>query len=642
MQRAAASAPALQILPERAPLDMPVQSLSQDHVRGARRRLAATRAGRRSVILGATALATAGAVWAMGAIVAGGGFSIAEIAMLVLFAILFAWIAFAMTSALAGFCLAWAARDLEPWRPQPILFSRTALLLPTYNEDPGRILAGVRAIREELDTRGVAELFDIFVLSDTRLQAVARAEVAGVMRLRNILPDGGGVYYRRRPLNLDRKAGNIADWVRSFGAAYESMIVLDADSLMSGDTIMRLTAAMEADPKAGLIQTVPAIIGAQTLFGRLQQFACRIYGPVIAQGQAWWSGDEGNYWGHNAIIRTRAFAACAGLPHIEGSHALSGHIMSHDFVEAALLRRGGWAVRMAPALAGSYEETPPSLIDMAVRDRRWCQGNLQHSAVIPAAGLHWVSRLHLFRGVLAYATAPLWLAFLILGVVVWAQQTPTDAREASPFALFGLTMALLIAPKIMGLALVLRNRLWRRACGGTLRLATGVIAEILVSALMAPVFMLMQTRAVFDVLAGRRSGWATQQRDGGELRLRAAWRRHRWHTLAGVAWASLAWRIDPMLFAWTGPVALGLLLSAPLSLLTSRLDLGAAARKARLFLTIEEADPPTVIARAAGLRADYDVEAPVRLALDRMFRETAPFYTGASLRPRLARMTVPV
>jgi membrane glycosyltransferase len=575
----------------------------------------------------------------MAAIVAGGGLSVAEIAMLVLFAILFAWIAFAMASAVAGFAVLWSARDVEPWRPQPILFTRTALLLPTYNEDPGRIMAGVRAIRDELDAKGVAELFDIFVLSDTRLQAVAQAEVTGVMRLRDALPDGGGVYYRRRPLNLDRKAGNIADWVQNFGGAYESMIVLDADSLMSGDTITQLTAAIEADPKAGLIQTVPAIIGAQTLFGRLQQFACRLYGPVIAQGQAWWSGDEGNYWGHNAIIRTRAFAACAGLPHIDGRHAFSGHIMSHDFVEAALLRRGGWAVRMAPSLAGSYEETPPSLIDMAVRDRRWCQGNLQHAAVVPAAGLHWVSRLHLVRGVLAYATAPLWLAFLILGVVVWAQQ-PTDPASASPVALFGLTMALLLAPKLMGLALVLRNRLWRRASGGTARLGVSVVLEVLVSALTAPVFMLMQTRAVFDVLAGRHSGWATQQRDGGELTLRAAWRSHRWHTAAGLAWTLLAWRIDPLLLAWTGPVALGLLLSAPLSMITSRLDLGATTRAARLFLTIEEAQPPTVMARAAALRAEYEVEAPVRLALDRMFRETAPFYTAASIRPRTQREAV--
>jgi membrane glycosyltransferase len=637
-QRAAQTAPALQILPDRAPLEMPVQSLAKDGLRGAKRKLAAGRAARRAFVLATTGLTTAFALWVMGAILADDGVSLAEAAMLGLFAVLFAWVAFAMASATAGFAIQWLARDLEPWRPQPILFSRTALLFPTYNEDPGRVLAGVRAIRDELDAMGVVELFDIFVLSDTRHQAIAQAEVTGIMRLRDALPDGGGVYYRRRPLNLDRKAGNVADWVKNFGAAYESMIVLDADSLMTGDTITRLTAAIEADPKVGLIQTVPAIIGAQTLFGRLQQFACRIYGPIIAQGQAWWSGDEGNYWGHNAVIRTRAFAACAGLPHIDGRHPFSGHIMSHDFVEAALLRRGGWAVRMAPALAGSYEETPPSLVDMAVRDRRWCQGNLQHSAVLPAAGLHWVSRLHLLRGVLAYATAPLWLAFLGLGALVWAQQPKTatpDDTAAFSGGLFALTMALLLAPKLMGLALVLRNRLWRRASGGTVRLLAGVGLEILVSALVAPIFMLMQSRAVLDVLAGRHSGWAAQQRDGGELGLRKAWRQHRWHTLAGLAWSALAFRIDPMLLAWTSPVAIGLVLAVPLSMATSRLDLGRVTRAKGLFLTLEEAEPPLVMARAAELRARYDDEAATRLALDRLFRNEAPAYTADSIRPRV-------
>jgi membrane glycosyltransferase len=203
----------------------------------------------------------------------------------------------------------WRARDLEPWRPQPIIFSRTALLMPTYNEDPGRILSGVQAIYEELAGMGVPELYDIFVLSDTRDGAIAQAEATGVLRLRLKLEAPDRIFYRRRAVNLDRKAGNVADWVANFGAGYESMIVLDADSLMTGDAIVRLTAAMERDRKVGLIQTLPSIIGASTLFARLQQFAARVYGPVIAQGQAWWSGAEGNYWGHNAIIRTRAFAA---------------------------------------------------------------------------------------------------------------------------------------------------------------------------------------------------------------------------------------------------------------------------------------------------------------------------------------------
>lgn len=564
----------------------------------------------------------------------GPGVSAAGIVLLALFTVLFAWVAFAFASALAGFVAIWFARDLEPWRPQPIIFTRTALLMPSYNEQPGRILAGVQAIYEDLEALGVAELYDVFVLSDTRDGDIAAAELAGVVRLR--LNVSERIFYRRRPLNVDRKAGNIADWVRNFGAGYESMIILDADSLMTGDTVVRLTAAMEHDPNVGLIQTIPTIIGARTLFARLQQFAGRIYGPLIAQGQAWWSGAEGNYWGHNAIVRTRAFAACAGLPHIPGAGPLSGHIMSHDFVEAALMRRGGWAVRMAPALTGSFEETPPSLVDMADRDRRWCQGNLQHGAVLPAHGLHWVSRLHLARGILAYLTSPLWLAFLSVGAVVWVQQHGAGRVEQSAQAemLFAATMALLLGPKLMGAALMLRSRGGRAACGGGMAFSFSVALEILLSALMAPVLMLMQSGALLDVLRGRHSGWETQQRDEGGLTFKEAWRRHRAHTLAGFAWTAAAVALDPALLIWMSPVALGLVLSVPISLFTSRVDLGAACQRIGLFLTPEETKPPSAMTRAAELRAQYAGEAPVRSQINRLLRAPVPMWTPDLVRPR--------
>jgi membrane glycosyltransferase len=607
---------------------MPVQSLEKDEMGQACVPFIDSRAWRRTAVVGATVLSTLGASAVMARLLEPKGFSAADGAMLVLFAVLFAWVAFAFVSAVAGFVLMWRARDLEPWRPQPIIFSRTALLMPTYNEDPGRILSGVQAIYEDLEAMGVAELYDIFVLSDTRDAAIAQAEASGVLRLRLKLDAPGRIFYRRRALNLDRKAGNIADWVTKFGAGYESMIILDADSLMTGDTIVRLTAAMERDRKVGLIQTLPSIIGASTLFARLQQFAARIYGPVIAQGQAWWSGAEGNYWGHNAIIRTRAFAACAGLPHIKSGKPFGGHIMSHDFVEAALLRRGGWAVRMAPDLTGSFEEAPPSLLDMAVRDRRWCQGNLQHSAVLGAKGLHWVSRLHLARGVLAYFTAPLWLGFLALGALVWFQQRDAgQAMDASMAgALFAATMALLLIPKLMGALLVARNPATRQAVGGARGLALSVAAEVALSALMAPIFMLMHSRAVVDVLRGRHSGWAAQQRDEGRLKFKTAWRRHWLHTVLGLAWAGAAYTLDPVLLAWTSPVAVGLVLSIPLSMATSRADAGAACRRRGLFLTPEETRAPGVAVRAAALRALYDAEASIRSEIDRLFRAPAQVY----------------
>jgi membrane glycosyltransferase len=392
---------------------------------------------------------------------------------------------------------------------------------------------------EDLLQAGAGDRYDIYILSDTRDSQIAEAEAAAFLRLRAGLSDAGPrIYYRRRPQNIDRKAGNIADWVQTFGGAYDYMLVLDADSLMSADCVLRLTSAMDADPGLGLLQSAPSIVNGETRFARLQQFANRLYGPVFARGQHWWSGSEGNYWGHNAIIRVTAFAESAGLPHLSGPRPFGGHILSHDFVEAALLRRRGWAVRMAPELDGTYETTPPTLLDMAVRDRRWCQGNLQHARLFGAAGLHGISRLHLVRGAFAYVAPLLWFAQLILGAVVCAAERHAGtANQLEIVALFGLTVALLLGPKLMAYSAAMADRRLREGFGGASRLTAGFVVEVVLSTLTAPVLMIMQSAAVIQVLRGRDSGWAAQRREGAEVGLRQAWRVHRGHVALGVAGA---------------------------------------------------------------------------------------------------------
>ena len=618
--------PALRSLPAPAPLAMPEQRLDQ----GPSHLAPIIDVGlRRVLLIGLTLALTAAAGWRMADILAPGGLGLADLGMLALFCVLFAWIAFAFLSGAAGLVLTWRGARAR-WRPRPVIFTRTALLAPVYNEDPHRVLAGLEAVHEDLAACGVAELYDIFVLSDTRDPDIARDEATGVLRLRARTGAPDRFFYRRRAQNRDRKAGNIAEWVTACGADYEGMVILDADSLMSGDTLVRLTAELERDARAGLIQTLPTIINGSTLFARMQQFAGRLYGPMVARGQAWWSGAEGNYWGHNAIIRTQAFAACAGLPHIEGGKPFGGHILSHDFVEAALLRRGGWAVRMAAHLDGSYEEAPPSLPDMAVRDRRWCQGNLQHAAVLPARGLHWVSRLHLARGILAYATSPLWLGFLIVGGMVWASQRDAlAAASSSALALFAVTMAMLMAPKAMAAAMSLSQAGARRAYGGPARLLAGVVAELVLSSLMAASMMLMQSRAVVDVLLGRDSGWNAQTRDDPQISLADAWRRHRRHTATGLAWVVAAGLLDPMLLAWTSPLALGLVFSAPLTVWTSR---ASTPGRGGLFQTPEDVAPPRVISRANALRLRHEGERAARLQIDRLMSEPVPPHIPAAVR----------
>ena len=618
-------------LPDEARLEMPQQSLRAapppvGRLPSAPRGVVFRRA---FVILGAV-LMTAGGGEQMYYVLNGNGPSLLGIVVLALFVTLFAWIALAFTSALGGFFsrLGRGGLRLGITRngPLPELSTRIALLMPTYNEDPTRVMAGLQAIHDSLEATGQIAQFDIFILSDTTDPDVWIAEEAAFLALRARTVGEDRIFYRRRAQNTERKAGNIADWVKRFGAAYPQMMTLDADSVMEGAAIVRLAAAMERHPDVGLIQTLPMIVNGSTLFARMQQFAGRVYGPLIAHGIAWWHGAEGNYWGHNAIVRTRAFAEQAGLPHLPGRRPFGGHILSHDFVEAALMRRGGWAIHMVPALPGSYEESPPSLTDLAIRDRRWCQGNLQHAGVLPARGLHWVSRLHLLMGIGSYVTSPLWLLFLLAGVLIslqsrfvrpeyfgaqkslfprWPQVDPVLAKWV-----FIFTMAVLLAPKLLAYLAMLFDGPLRRGCGGAVRAFLSLLIETVLGGLVAPIAMLIQAEAVAAILGGRDSGWNTQRRDDGRIPFRAVWASYRRYMAFGLLLAGAAYAVSLPLFLWMSPVLLGLALAVPLASFTASRGVGIALRRLGLLQIVEERTPPDVLLRAATLYRALQDKAP--------------------------------
>jgi membrane glycosyltransferase len=628
-------------LPPDAPLDMPVQSFA---TAPARRKLAVSPrfvSLRRLLILAGTLLLTAFAAHEMYLVLQVAGLTLLEYFVLVLFVILFAWIAFSFVINFAGFLflLTGGARrlDIDETTALPALSSRTALLFPVYNEEAARVMARLQAMHESLSGLGALANFDFFVLSDTTRPDIWIAEEAAFLEVREHTGGHERIFYRHRYRNEGRKAGNIADWVKRFGARYEHMVVLDADSLMSGETLVRLAGAMEHRPQVGLIQTLPVIVNGSTVFARMQQFANRLYGPLLGYGLAWWHGSESNYWGHNAILRTRAFAEQAGLPMLSGRKPIGGEIMSHDFVEAALMRRGGWAIQIAPGLGGSYEESPPALSDYAVRDRRWCQGNLQHAGVLPARGLHPVSRLHLLQGIGAYATAPLWLVFLLAGILLalqaqfirpeyfprdfvlfpqWPAQDPVRAAYV-----FAGTMGLLFLPKLLAWLVLLGRAEYRRGFGGAGRGFAGLLLETVVSGLMAPVMMLNQSLTVVAALAGRDVGWNVQRRDDGALPWAEVARGYAWHTLFGILLAIAAYAVSWSLFLWMTPVIIGLLLAIPLAALTADAALGRGLRRLGLLLVPEERRPPSILARANELapimeRAVPDSDAISRLAGD--------------------------
>jgi membrane glycosyltransferase len=608
-------------LPPEAPLPMPVQSLSvysRQQARKPLRRRAPPWLVRAFVFAGSLSLTGWGA-FEMYKVVSVSGVTVLQWMLVALFTINFSWIALAFTSALVGFLALLAPRRQRPVPTQ--LSAMTAVVMPVYNEATARVYASLEAMIDEIRATGLIRHFEFFILSDSTQPDAWIAEERAFYALRERVGPSVKLWYRHRKRNVGRKAGNIEDFVTRWGGAYEHMLVLDADSLMTGACVTRLAAAMEADPDAGIIQSLPLIINRNTLFARLQQFAAKIYGPVIATGLAVWSGREGNYWGHNAIIRTKAFAAHCGMPTLSGKPPFGGHIMSHDFVEAALIRRAGWTVYMLPDLEGSYEESPPSLIDLATRDRRWCQGNLQHVRVIGAAGLTWPTRQHFATGIFSYLASPLWLAQLLVGIVLVLQtryvRPEYFTREFSLFPawprfdaeralqLFGITMAILLAPKVFGLILTLIRGAARRASGGGLRLIVSAVFEVLMSALMAPLLMVIQSGAVFQIVLGRDTGWNPQRRDDGSIPFGDIVRRHRLHMLFGIFAGTSAFMIAPSLFGWMSPTILGLVLAIPISAASGKLHLGMALKRWGLLLTPEETSPPPIATRANALMRDY-------------------------------------
>ncbi len=570
-----------------------------------------------------------------------------EFLIVLFFGALFGWISIGFWTALFGFFTLlfgdrYAVGRLpsrgREFRPR----GRTAIVMPICEEPVERVFAGLRAIYDSLERTGALDHFDFFILSDTSDPGTwVREEEAWAEWCREV-GGFGRIFYRRRRVRLKRKSGNVADFCRRWGQRYEYMVMLDADSIMSGETIVRLVEMMEALPRAGMIQTAPKAVNRRSLLARVQQFSSRVYGPMFAAGLHFWQLGDGQYWGHNTIIRVQPFTDHCGLPRLPGKPPLGGEIMSHDFVEAALLGRAGWQIWLAYDLEGSYEEVPSTLLEEMNRDRRWCQGNLQHLRLLFTEGLFGAHRVLFLNGVLSYVSALLWFLFLALSTVeavahvIWEPEYFPHGPSLFPewpiwrpdwaMYLMAVTAMILFLPKVLSLVLV--ALVWRRAgdFGGLLPLLGSALIEILLSALFAPIRMVFHSRFVVQNLLGRTVQWRSQGREDAETRWSDALRYHAWDTLWASGWGLMLYWLNPGYFWWLAPILVALVLSVPLSVFVSRVSWGDAARRWRLFLIPEEIAPPFELraleSHWSRLRRETDALAPaerdgfVRVAVD--------------------------
>jgi membrane glycosyltransferase len=542
------------------------------------------------------------------------GFSWLELAWLSLFALLFCQAAIGLSNAALGFVLrrrerraaaelASAAQGSEapPARAasgEPL--PRTALLMPIYHENAEDVFAALAGMREALAALPGGESFEVFVLSDSRDAQICADEERAFRRVAAssaTVP----IYYHRRAHNERQKAGNLAEFFERWAPRYEYAVTLDADSIMTAECLIELVRRIHADPELGLLQAPIALHRGETLFARTQAFAASVCGPNFTRGLAAWSGNCGNYYGHNAVLRVGAFLDCCELPRLNGEPPFGGHVLSHDFVEAALLCRAGWHVRSAADLTlGSYEELPPTLTEYVARDQRWCQGNLQHLLIARMRGFRAMSRVHLLLGAFAYLAGPLWFAFVAIGVLLWRNTGPGFVHAANLIALS--TLAVLLGPWLLGAWDTASDAARRRAHGGRWRIARSAVLGAVLGALLAPLLMLHHTRIVLSILTGRAVSWGAQRRHATSELIAVA-QAELPATLLGLTAAALAVFEPAGPWRWLSPVWLPWLLSIPLHASVSSGSLGSLARRSGWLVIPSESEPEPLLARIDELRA---------------------------------------
>ena len=556
-----------------------------------------------AVLIGLLTLLAGTFEWSL---VAVEGWSPVNLLLFTLFLLLFTYVAIGFSQAFFGFLI---LSDRKPAQASDNLttegnFSRlptTAIVVPISNEDVDAVFGRLRVMHDALHSLGAIDRFQFFVLSDSTDEEKAHTEKLAWARMAaQCGPDR--LFYRRRKLPLHRKSGNIADFCRRWGSQYRYMICLDADSLMSAGTLVELVRRMEANHRIGILQTVPQAINGLTIWGRLQQFAMSLYGPIFAAGARFWQQEESNFWGHNAIIRLAPFMQHCALPELPGRSSIGSRPMSHDFVEAALMHRAGWEVHLAEDLGGSYEETPPTVVEHLKRDRRWCQGNLQHWPLVLARGFKPITRFHFLHGIFSFLASPLLVLVLVLGFVKNLTVTPFSnglfadaARAQIAFLLFGFTMLLLLLPKLLALTLALR-RGRAREFGGAGKMIVSTLLEMIISILIATVFLFFHAKFVLFSWLGKKVEWNAQERRCAQgIGWREAWVVFGLTTIAGVIVGLIGWWLTPGYLLWLLPIILGWLMAVPLTALVGSAKLGGSLRKAGYFIVPIELVPPAEV-----------------------------------------------
>ena len=564
---------------------------------------------RRAIVLVLNAASYALLLLLAATVLGAGGWTDVGWVMFVCFAIGTPWTVLGFWNAMIGLWLLHGGRDVRaevaPFMaagdtPVP-LKARVAIAMTVRNEDPGRAMVRLKTVKASLDATGEGAAFSYFLLSDTDRSEIAALEDAAVGEWKAAVGDGDPVVYRRRLVNTGFKSGNLRAFCENEGRGFELMVPLDADSLMSGPTIVKLTRMMDAYPRLGIVQSLVVGIPSNSAFARIFQFGMRLGMRTYTMGQAWWTGDCGPFWGHNALVRIAPFRDDCSLPMIKGAPPFGGHVLSHDQVEATLMRRAGYEVRVVPLEGGSWEENPPTMLDFLARDARWCQGNLQYVRLLDMPGLLPMSRFQLVWAIAMFAGLPAWtLTIALLPWAAWHFQAVPEFPVGLAKGLYVVFLLMYLSPKIAGLidAALTKGEVAR--FGGALRFGTSVAIELVFSFLQGAVSTMRTTIFMVGLLLGKSVVWGTQSREAYGVSWQSAASELWLQTLFGVAvWGAL-WVASPATLLWSLPLTAGYLLAVPVCVVTADPRVGAWMKRRGIAGVPEDFDLPDEIRAVTG------------------------------------------
>jgi membrane glycosyltransferase len=567
---------------------------------------------RRAAFAAVVAASMIGLLWLLAAALSVGGIGAVDIALLVMFAVTLPWTVIGFWNATIGLAIMRFCRDpiatvtpaVTRLRGDEPIVASTAILVCIRNEPPARVVRNLTPMIEGLVASGHGDRFHLYVLSDTSEREIAEGEEAAFLALRDQWRGRLAITYRRRVVNEGYKAGNLRDFCLRWGAGHELALTLDADSFIPAEAALRLVRVMQASPEIGILQGLVVGAPSSSAFARIFQFGMRLGMRSYTIGSAWWQGDCGPHWGHNSVLRLAPFIAHCHIPPLPEGGVLGGHILSHDQLEAVLMRRAGYEVRALPEESLGWEENPPTLLEFIRRDLRWCQGNMQYLNFVALPGLKPVSRYQLVFALLMFLGSPAWIGLLVLGTaaVALAETPAAFIRPDVGLVLLVVILIMWFAPKIATVIDVLSRPDLRGAFGGTGRFLASVVAETVFFLLLSPIMWFGHTVFLGGLMLGRAIGWIGQSRDDHAVPWSLAWRRLWPQTVVGVGCVVVLAATAPSAIPYALLIAAGLALAVPFAVLTADPAVGKIAVLVGLGRLPEETAPSAALV-ALGLPA---------------------------------------